>query len=427
MTAVELSVDSERLRRDIERNAQFGAMASENGYARTVLPGTKPNQRAREQLVDRMVVAGLRVDVDCVGNIVGRWVPDGCEPTAAPVAVGSHLDSVPNGGIFDGPLGVYAGLEAVRTIQAADVLPARPIDVVCFTGEEGTRFGDGVLGSSVAAGLLDYETALEQSDGTETLREALQDIGFHGEGRFDGTDWHAWLELHVEQNDQLETGQMQAGVVTTITGTTRLTGSIEGAADHSGTAAMTARTDALAAASEFVLALEQAAASAADANGTAVATVGDFEVHPGVVNVVPGRVDFSADIRDVDQNVIDELVEEAETTLAALEANRGVTTTLERSYDVTPVDMAPRCRDALHTAGCRLGVETIDLHSGAGHDTMQVAEATDAGLLFAPSRGGHSHNPLEWTDWMDCAAAADLLATALFDLASTIDDPDAAE
>jgi N-carbamoyl-L-amino-acid hydrolase len=419
MTGHRFPVDGDRLRRDIERNAQFGAVATDEGRARQVLPGDTANRRAREHLVDRMVLADLEVTVDAVGNVVGTWVPDGVDPETAPVAVGSHLDSVPHGGIFDGPLGVYGGLEAVRAIRAADSSPSRPLQVVSFTGEEGTRFADGVLGSSVAAGVRDTETVLATSDGTETLREALTEIGFHGEGRVDASEWHAWLELHVEQSDRLERMDVTAGVVTTITGTTRLHGRVKGTPEHTGSTAMADRTDALAAASEFVLALERAGrAAAAETDGAAVATVGELAVDPDVVNVVPGEVEFSADIRDVDSAVIDRLVDRAEAALESIEAERGVSTALERPYDVPPVEMAPACRDALHRAGERLGIETVDLHSGAGHDTMHVAKVTDAGLLFAPSRGGHSHNAQEWTDWRYCTATTEILATALYSLAT---------
>ena len=426
MTARRFPVDGERLRRDLERNAEFGATSPDEGRGRTVLPGTEANRQAREYFVDRLEAAGLDVTIDAVGNIAGTWVSEGSDPDAAPVAVGSHLDSVPNGGIFDGPLGVYAGLEAVRTMQDTDVAPPRPIRIVCFTGEEGTRFADGVLGSSVAAGQVGVAEALAMTDDGETLREALDAIGFHGEGRLDAGEWHAWLELHVEQGERLERMGAPAGVVTSITGTTRLRGIITGEPAHTGTTAMADRTDALAAASEFVLALEAAARDASDATGgTAVGTVGELSVDPGAVNVVPGRVEFGADIRDVDQGVIDRLVESAESKLAALKADRGVDTSLERPYDVPPVDMAANCRDALHAAGDALGVETVDLHSGAGHDTMQVARVTDAGLLFAPSRDGHSHNPLEWTDWDDCATATAVLTTALHALAEpTHETPD---
>ena len=424
MSSRRFPVDCERLRRDIERNAQFGAVPTEDGRGRTVLPGTKPNKRARENLVERMIFADLSVDVDAVGNIVGTWTPKGCDPDAAPVAVGSHLDSVPDGGIFDGPLGVYAGLEAVRAMQDAGATPPRPIQVVSFTGEEGTRFADGVVGSSVAAGHIDVESALELSDGTETLRGVLRDIGFHGEGSFDASGLHAWLELHVEQSERLVEMDVPIGIVTSITGTSRLHGTIEGTAEHTGSTKMSERTDALAAASEFVLEMERAAQAEAGADGTAVATVGELSVDPGVVNVIPGTVEFSVDVRDVDEPVIELLVDRARQTLDDLEADRGVSTSLTRPYDIKPVEMASVCRNALHEAGNGLGVDTVDVHSGAGHDTMQVATVTDAGLLFAPSAGGHSHNPLERTYWIDCAVATDVLTTALYTLA-TEDDPDA--
>jgi N-carbamoyl-L-amino-acid hydrolase len=410
-------VDAGRLRRDIEENSQFGAVATDEGVARTVLPGTEANRRARQNLVDRLIDADLVVDVDAVGNIVGTWSPDGCDEDAAPVAAGSHLDSVPNGGIFDGPLGVFAALEAVRAMQDAGVSPRRPVEVVSFTGEEGSRFGEGVLGSSVAAGLLDPPDALALSDGSATLQAALEDIGFRGESQLDASRWDAWLELHIEQSGRLERLDVPVGVVTTIAGTSRLAVTIEGDADHSGTAGMTDRTDALAAASEVVLGIETAAREAADATDTAVATVGDLTVDPGVVNVVPGRVECTVDIRDVEATVIERLVERTASLLAEGEANRGVTTTLERPYDIPPTPMTPGCRDACHAAGETVGVETVDLHSGAGHDTMQLAQATDVGLLFAPSAGGHSHSQDEWTPWHRCAAATDVLTAALADLA----------
>jgi N-carbamoyl-L-amino-acid hydrolase len=192
---------------------------------------------------------------------------------------------------------------------------------------------------------------------------------------------------------------------------------VEGDANHTGTTAMRDRTDALAAASEFVLDLEAAAQDAADAGGdTAVATVGDISVSPGAVNVVPGQADLSVDIRDVDATVIEQLVERTRTTLDTLERDRGVTTTVDRPYDIPPTDMSPVCREALHEAATKLGLRTVDLHSGAGHDTMQVATVTDAGLIFAPSQGGHSHNASEWTPWPACATTTELLAAALGNL-----------
>ena len=269
-----LAIDRAALRNDIKRNADFGMIDTDSGVGRTVLPGTEANGRARSYLVNQMVTAELDVSVDAVGNITGRWTPQSCDGTARPVAAGSHLDSVPMGGIFDGPLGVYGALEAVRTIQRSTLNVHRPIEVVCFTGEEGTRFADGVLGSSLSAGKRSVEDALALTDGETTLEAALDDIGFHGDGRVNASNWDAWFEVHPEQSDVLEGAGLPVGIVSSITGTTRCHISIKGEADHAGTTAMHERTDALAAASEFFLAVEDEANEiAAHDSKSAVASV----------------------------------------------------------------------------------------------------------------------------------------------------------
>ncbi|NEU58134.1 Zn-dependent hydrolase [Halorussus sp. MSC15.2] len=416
-----MNVDAERLRTDIERNAEFGDVESDEGRGRTVLTGTEANRHAREYLVSRLEDAGLDVRIDAVGNVAGRWTPESADPDADPVAAGSHLDSVPEGGIFDGPLGVYAALEAVRAMQEAGAEPTRPVEVVSFTEEEGQRFASGLLGSSVAAGERSVEDALalEADDGT-TLETALTDIGFRGEGRLDAGDWDAWLELHVEQSERLADAGVPVGVVTAITGITHCEVTIRGEADHAGATPMGDRTDALAAASEFVLDVERAANEVvAGESDTAVGTVGSFGVRPNATNVVPGEVTAGVDVRDVDRDAIDEIVQRARRSLARLERERGVETDLRRPFDLAPTPMSDRVRTAAHDASAAAGIETLDLHSGAAHDTMHVAEVTDAGLLFAPSRDGISHNPKEWTDWDDCATATRVLADALAKLSGT--------
>jgi N-carbamoyl-L-amino-acid hydrolase len=421
----ELPVDGERLREDIERNASFGSVDAEAGPARTVLPGTPANRQARSYLVNRMEAAGLEVYVDAVGNIAGTWTPPGIEESRdgerdrsrQPIAAGSHLDSVPRGGIFDGVLGVYAALESVRAIKSSDCEVVNPLTVVSFTGEEGTRFSDGVLGSSVAAGTLTVEDALNLSDGDVTLRESLDNIGFRGCGRLDSSEWDAWLEVHVEQSDALERANAPVGVVTSITGTSRCRIIIEGESDHAGTTAMANRTDALAAASEFVLAVEASAREATQADDSAVATVGSLQVSPDVVNVVPGGVELSVDVRSVNAATIERMVDDVTQKLSALERERGVSTTFERPYDISPQPMADRAQQALRRASMSVGIDAPSMQSGAGHDTMQIAAVTDAGLLFARSRGGYSHSPCEWTDWDDCTTATRVLAAALADLA----------
>ncbi|MFD1571022.1 Zn-dependent hydrolase [Halorubrum laminariae] len=412
-------VREERLRDDITTTADFGAIQTDHGRGRTVLTGTDANRRAREYLVDRLEAAGLDVRVDAVGNIAGRWVPDGVDPTAPPVACGSHLDSVPEGGIFDGVLGVYSGLEAVRAFQETDADLARPIDVVCFTEEEGARFSNGVLGSSVASGKRSVEEALalEDDDGV-TLDDALSDIGFRGTGRLDASQWDSWLELHVEQGERLQDAGAAVGIVSAITGTIRCSVAIEGEADHSGSTAMADRTDALAAASDLILEVESVTNDlTAERGDTVVGTVGKIDNEPNAINVVSGRTELGIDVRDVHYEPMETIIDHIQTHLDDLESQRGVETTFEQPYDIPPSQMSDRCVDALERAAERVDVSSLSLHSGAGHDTMHLADVTDTGLLFAPSRGGFSHSPREWTDWSSCAAATQVLTAGLADLA----------
>ncbi|WP_418285377.1 Zn-dependent hydrolase [Halorubrum sp. DTA46] len=423
---MDLPVDADRLRADIEANAAFGRVEFDDPEkrGRTNRTGSEANRAARDRLVERFADAGLDVAVDAVGNLFGTWTPDSADPDAAPVVSGSHLDSVPEGGIFDGPLGVYAALESVRAMQDAGVEPDRPIGVVSFTEEEGGTFGNGLLGSAVATGELDVEEALQltRSVGTgdddapdgETLGAALDRIGYRGDDAIDPASWDAFYELHVEQDTTLESAGADAGVVTTITGITHCEVTIEGEANHAGATAMGDRTDALAAASEFVLDVEAAANEvAASDSPSAVGTVGSLSVSPNATNVVPGRVEAGVDVRDVKAESMETIVEAAGESLARLERERGVVTDLERPFDVAPTPMSERLRAAAHDAADAAGRQAIDLHSGAAHDAMRVARVTDASLLFAPSRDGISHNPREWTDWADCAAATEVLAGAI--------------
>jgi N-carbamoyl-L-amino-acid hydrolase len=414
-----MDVNQARLRSDLEATAEFGAVPSPTGRGRTVLTGTTADRRAREFLCERFRDAGLTVRIDAVGNVVGRWCPASADPDAPAVATGSHLDSVPEGGIFDGPLGVYAGLEAVRALQSADVSPSRPVEVISFTEEEGQRFGGGLLGSAVAAGDLSVDDALGIDDDSGIpLGDALADIGFQGEGRVDAAGWDSWLEVHIEQSERLTDAGAQVGVVSDIVGLTRCHVELRGEADHAGTTAMAKRADALTAAAEFLLDVEAAPGDLTDGSEAAVATVGKLDVSPNAPNVVPGGVDLTVDVRDVEYDTIAAVTDAARESLARLADERPVETSLDHAWDRRPVEMSPRLRRVVRDASEAARVETLDLHSGAGHDTMHVASVTDAALLFAPSVDGISHNPREWTDWADCAAVTDVLARTIADLAT---------
>ncbi len=415
-----MQVDQQRLRRDVERNGQFGAIDVEEGHGRTVLTGSDADRRAREFFVSRLEDAGLSVRVDAVGNIVGRWVPDGADPDAAPVAAGSHLDSVPEGGIFDGPLGVYAALEAVRTLQASNADLRRPVEVVSFTEEEGARFSFGLLGSSVATGVRTPEEALSLADDEgRTLETHLQNVGFAGDDEVHADDWSAWVELHVEQGTTLESAGNQVGVVDAITGITNCRVEVVGEADHAGATPMYERSDALTTASEFIVDFRRAAEDVvASISPTAVGTVGRCDVAPNARNIVPGHVELHMDIRDVEYESMNVLADRARQSLTRLERDAPVRTEFDRYRDQRPSRMADRCVEAALSAAETRDIGVQKMHSAAMHDTANVSSVTDTVLLFAPSRNGLSHNPLEWTDWDDCAAATDVLATTLAELAS---------
>ncbi len=417
------AVDGSRLQEEIEVSGKFGRVETESGRGRTVLPGTFANQQAREYFTERLRLAGLDVRIDPVGTIAGRYEPPSVDPDAAAVAVGSHLDSVPRGGIFDGPLGVYGALEAVRAIDRADVEVDRPIDVVSFTEEEGVRFTDGTLGSLVASGKATPGEVLSCTDDNgETLGAALRRIGFAGSDEIDATAWDAWLELHVEQGEQLTDNGATAGIVSSIVGIIRCTVGIDGTASHSGTSSMDDRTDALVAASELVSTIRGTASglSARD-GGETVATVGELDIRPGAVNVVPGRATLRVDIRSTEYRNMEAIMTAIRDELARLETAQGVETTLDRSYDIEPIEMSERCQRELTDAAGAVGVGALPLHSGAGHDTMRIADVTDGGLLFAPSEGGVSHSPDERTKWSDCADAVRVLTDALVRLATDSD------
>jgi N-carbamoyl-L-amino-acid hydrolase len=414
-------VDESRLRTDIETTAGFGEITDVPGRGRTVLTGTEADRRAREYFVDRLKDAKLDVRVDEVGNIVGRWTPNDSGPTRKAVAAGSHLDSVIEGGIFDGVLGVYGALESIRAMQDAGATPPRPLEVVAFTEEEGGRFSDGVLGSSVASDNTDLEAVLDaEDDDGITLADALDEIGFRGSGRLDATEWDAWLELHVEQSTRLEAAEVSTGIVTKITGTVRSHVEIIGEANHAGTTSMRNRRDALTAASELTIAVESIVNEVAKTESeTAVATVGQHSIEPNSINVIPGRVCLGIDVRDVRPESLSKIIERIRRHISTIEEDRGVEISYAQPYKVAPSEMSPRCTEQIREAAEHVEVDAIEIHSGAGHDTMQLTDSTDVGMLFARSVDGISHSPREQTTWDDCAETTRVLAQALWGLANS--------
>jgi N-carbamoyl-L-amino-acid hydrolase len=413
-----MDVSTERLRADIEENAEHGGFVADQGRGRTVLTGSSADGAVRDLFVSKLRAAGLSVRVDPVGNVAGRYTPEGVDDGRAPVAVGSHLDSVRRGGIFDGPLGVYAGLEAVRAIDAADVALSRPLEVVCFTEEEGGRYAS-QLGSAVATGQRDVEEALALTDRDGvTLRDRLEDVGYHGEDTVDAASWDAWVELHIEQDTLLEDEGVPVGIVADVTGIANCRVEVTGEADHAGSTGMFERADALAGAADLVESVEAAGREHATESGATVATVGALDVEPNVRNVVPGAVTATLDLRAVETGVMEALIDRVRRAGARIERERPVTVEVDHYRHDPPTPLSDRCTQAASAAAGEAGIGFRRTHSAGMHDTALVARVTDAGLLFAPSVDGTSHSPREWTDWDDCAAATAVLAGTLHRLAS---------
>jgi N-carbamoyl-L-amino-acid hydrolase len=411
-TVPRLTVDRKRLEETINSLARIGMTG--NGSERTAY--SIKEMRAKDVLTHLMRRIGLAVKIDGVGNVFGR-TKQGRGPV---VMIGSHIDTVPGGGRFDGVVGVASGIEVVKTIIEGNIELRHPMEVCAFSAEESSRFGVSTLGSAVVAGELDAKDIepLRDRRGTR-LGEILARLGGAHDAinrsKRDPSDLHAYLELHVEQGPILEAEGKKIGVVSAISASSRLRVRFLGRADHSGTTPMNLRKDALIAASELILAVERICKSEVS---RVVGTVGAVNVIPNAMNVVPGTVELGIDIRSVVSElkkkaadlVLDEARRIAERRHIGLEASiikEDQPVTLNKEIVALFEDV---CRSS--------GIPYVDMISGAGHDAMKMARITRSGLIFVPSRRGLSHNPDEWTDLGDIEVGANCLLQAALRLAT---------
>ena len=388
------------LRADLEAAARIGA-DERGGVSR--FAWTPELAQANAWLMERLAELGLATELDPAGNVLGRW--ESGEGKA--VLLGSHLDTVPNGGRFDGALGVLAALDAVRRLQAHGVEPRRPLWVVSFNDEEGARFQTGMLGSRAFCGECD----LDDWGGRgvpEAMADAGQDFGRLTEAR--GVDEvGAYLELHIEQGPALERSGVDLGVVTAITGILGFRARFLGEANHAGTTPMEHRRDALAGAARAVLALRDAARDGDDMT----ANVGVITAEPGGFNVVPGVAEFTIDVRSPSPERYAGLEPFVRETLTAIAAEEGLGLELAETHRKPPVALDPDLQDALEAAAREEGATTLRMPSGAGHDAMVLAHHVPAAMLFVPSRGGLSHTPDEFTSERHCVLGAEVFARAV--------------
>ena len=374
------------------------------------------DMEARRWLVEQAKKRGFESRIDSAGNV--RIRPKGMADDAAPVLLGSHLDSVPNGGAFDGALGVMIGFEVLSTMADLGHLPDHAVEVVGFSDEEG-RFG-GMLGARALAGLLspaDINSSMDL-EGT-VLRDAMAAQGLKADdvlhARVGKGTYRAYLEVHVEQGPVLDETGEQLGLVTDITGLIKWLVTLRGQPDHAGTTPMRMRHDAFQGLAEFATEIPRLL----EENGSddSIATIGNVSLYPGAANSVPGEAVFSVDARDADPETLDELGRAMRRALSAIARRRGLMFEFEVIGQVDPTPCDDEVVKAIDDAARSMGVEPYRMPSGAAHDAQAVAAIAPIGMIFTPSVGGRSHCAAEWTHRDDIELAADVALNATLRLA----------
>lgn len=395
-----------RIERDLNAFAQFGRSGP---TAVTRLALTPADRAARAHLIDLCRAEGMQVRIDRFGNIaaiLGDW-------DRPALLLGSHLDSVPNGGRFDGVVGVVAALEVVRALKEDGHLPPVPVGVVNFTAEESSRWGRATLGSKGLAGVIpaDELMAYTDRDGI-TFGQALQENAGYDlvGGPCDFGPIAGFFEMHIEQGPELLLASKPVGVVTHIAAPSRYKVFVRGLASHSGSTLMGRRKDGLVAAAELVLGLERIAKEVGDA---VVATATVFSVKPVSINVIPGEVELGIDIRGIDKESIGRVTGGFRKLVAEVSARRALPIEVETLSEEEPVTLDPHMVEYLSQACERKGIPFLAMPSRAGHDAMYVARVAPAAMLFVPSKDGLSHNPAEFTALEEIALGAEVLAEAV--------------
>ena len=407
---MKLEIDQDRLLAELETLATFSD-AEPPAVTRVVF--TPTDQKARAWLIARCEEAGLKVRQDPIGNIFARW--NGADPKAPAVGTGSHIDAISNAGKYDGVVGVLGGLEAIRALRRAGFQPGNSVELLVFATEEPTRFGIGCLGSRLLSGSLlpDAASQLRDSHG-ESVDEVRKKAGFSGnlkDVKLSSGYYKAFVELHIEQGPLLERAQTSLGVVMRIAAPASLRISIEGTGGHAGGVLMPDRKDALCAAAELILAIENAARSTGAVD--TVATVGVCEVFPGAVNSIPSRAHLTVDLRDTDLARRDKLMQTINRTVQSLSTKRQVSICQELLNADAPADCAPEVRAALSDSCRDHGFQFLEMVSRAYHDSLFISRIAPAGMLFIPCRNGYSHRPDEFASPEDIARGTLILAESL--------------
>ena len=402
-------IQRERLVKDFDAMAQLTAP----GEGINRLAFTDADWAGRQYIIDRMTDAGLSVEIDDFGNVIAYKI--GKKPDLPVVMVGSHTDSVPNGGNYDGVVGVLSALEVIRSMIDDGYEHDHTIAVVSFMCEESGRFGNATLGSKAMRGELRLQDLYRLVDKQGiSLYEALKGRNLNPDGIEEMAykrPVKSFTEIHIEQGKVLEHEQKTIGIVTGIAAPERFYVTIRGNADHSGATPMNLRHDALCGASKIILGIEEIASMQEEP--PVVGTVGVVEVTPGAMNVIPGAVKLGVDIRSISEVARNSVVTLVKEFIDITAEKRGLSYTIETIAQDHPVEMHPAMIREIEEAVKSVGVEYMTMSSGAGHDAMHWAEAVPTGMIFIPCRDGISHNPAEFTEMDDIVTGAEVLDKVL--------------
>ncbi len=403
-----LRINGSRLNRSLAELGRIGE--TPEGMQRIAF--SPADVEGREYTISLMRRAGLETRIDPAANIIGRM--SGSDPSLPAIAMGSHTDTVPSGGKYDGALGVLAAIECAQTLADHGLVLRHPIETLVFTNEEGTRFHRWLIGSRAMVGQLEPEDLAAIDDEGISLEARMADIGGDlsrvAEAARKPGDLAAYFELHIEQGPSLHQAGIPIGVVTGITGRATFDVEVTGTANHAGTTPMGDRRDALVSASRLVLAVNKLSA---ELETCRVATVGSIQAHPNTVNVVPGNVRVGLEFRDISMDALAAAERELRQAAAEIGASDGVKMEIHRHRFTNSVPIEHSMQDLVEEAAAKTGLAHARVPSGAGHDAQAIAAITNMAMLFVPSADGISHAPQEYSTPEDCANGAQALLELL--------------